>query len=450
MATRRFRRLGLFCFGIGSYCLTAVAQDARAPLPPAGVAQEQPRQIFAAPSSIAAGGDATFRLSLDDAKSRVLETSVVMGMASQQILAKQQALEAAQKDYLPKLLNSFSYFHFDSDLGTVVTTPGIFNPATAITVPIFRQDSPWYTAAAIQPITPLLKVREAVNISAADVRSAEAQQQLARRELTKGVEQLYFGLLAAQRIRAGLDQVTTGARQAVAANNSPDAQISLVESQQALLSADSQVTTLSEQLNQLVGLPPCTTLQLEEPLMPSSPFTCVDSAVSAAVASSPKIHDAATQVEKAEAAVRLAKADFVPSVNAYGFYVNQSTTPTIQSDFTGVGLTGTYVLEWGKKNSVLREYAATVALARDNLRHQTQELELSTAKAYHEVDRTSQSLSYANQLAQLNREAKLPTDPFQLKLAAKARLESELGAIKADLDYRTAVVELLSITGCSP
>ena len=33
----------------------------------------------------------------------------------------------------------------------------------------------------------------------------------------------------------------------------------------------------------------------------------------------------------------------------------------------------------------------------------------------------------AQQLAQLNREAQLPADPFQLKFAVKARMESEVG-----------------------
>ena len=43
----------------------------------------------------------------------------------------------------------------------------------------------------------------------------------------------------------------------------------------------------------------------------------------------------------------------------------------------------------------------------------------------------------------------MPTDPFQLKFAIKDRLESELGAIKADLDYRNAIVEVRSIAGYS-
>ncbi len=175
-----------------------------------------------------------------------------MELASTQIAAKYHTMQAAGKDYLPKLLNSFSYFHFDSDLGSVVKTPGIFNPATAISVPIINQDAPMYTAALIQPITPLLKVREAVNITAADVGAATAQKREARRELTKGVEQLYFGILATEQIKSGLEQAVVGADQMAKSVKTPDAQISLVQAQQGLLSADSQLIDL-QRANESAG-----------------------------------------------------------------------------------------------------------------------------------------------------------------------------------------------------
>ena len=196
-----------------------------------------------------------------------------------------------------------------------------------------------------------------------------------------------------------------------------------------------------------MNLPPCTELILTEPPAPQNPFACADEVVNAAVESSPKIREARMQVEKAAGAVRLAHADFVPSVNAYGIYVNQDATPTIQDSFTGVGMTASYLLEWGKKNDTLRQWKATEVLARQNLQKEIQDLQLSAIKAFNEANRTQQALGYANQLAALNREAKLPTDPFQLNFATKDRLESELGAIKADVDYRNAVVEVRSIAG---
>lgn len=414
--------------------------------PPAAA---QPEQLPAAPS---AGTNCNcgrvYQLSLEEARCRTLQNSVIMELATTNIDAKCHALEAAQKDYLPKLLNSFSYFHFDSDLGTVLTTPGILNPAVSRVVPVVNQDATTYTAAAIQPITPLAKVSAAVEITSADVGAAKAEKQLARRELTKGVEQLYFGLLATRKIQATLREAAAGADQMVKATNSSDAKIALVEVQQSIVTVNGQAANLQEQLNQLVSLPPCTELILLDPPLPQNPFDCTDEAVNAAVASSPKICEARMLVDKAEGAVHLANADYLPSVNAYGFYVNQNATPTIQSDFTGVGLSASYLLEWGKKNDTLRQYKATEVLARQNLQKEIQDVQLTTIKAFNDANRTQQAFDYAQKLVTLERDAKLPADPFQLKYALRDRLDSEVGVLKADVDWRNAIIELRSLAGC--
>jgi outer membrane protein TolC len=286
-----------------------------------------------------------------------------------------------------------------------------------------------------------------VRINAADVGVAQAQRQIARRELTKGVEQLYIGLWAVRRIQAGLNLAAAGAKQMADSTGAPSAKIALVEIQQNQVTVDNQCTVLQVQLNQLTGLPPCTALLLSDPPAPLNPFGCADELVNASIATSPKIQEARMQVEKAAGAVRLANADFVPSVNTYGFYVNQTATGTIQDSFTGVGVSASYLLEWNKKGDTLRQWKATECLARQNLQKEIQDLQLSAIKAFNDVDRAKQALAYADQLATLNRDSKLPEDPFQLKFALKDRLESELGAIKADLDYRSAVVEVRTLAG---
>ena len=411
----------------------------------ATVAEKLPEAI---PVKPAGGSTAAVHLSLEDAKARVLDNSIVMSLASTQIAAKCNTMNAASKDYLPKLLNSFSYFHFDSDLGTVVKTPGVFNPATAISVPVINQDAPMYTAVLVQPITPLLKVREAVNITAADVGAAAAQKRQARRELTKGVEQLYFGMLATEQIKAGLEQAMVGSRQMADSTKTPEAQILLVQAQQGYLSADGQLIDLTSQMNQLISLPPETVLDLEQPTAPSKPFSAVDEAVSAAVASSPKIQEARTQVDKAEAAVRLAGADYVPQVLAYGMYVNQETTPVIQDSFTAVGVTASYTLEWGKKNDTYRASMATACLARQALQKEIQDTSLDATKAFHAAEQAEKALDYAKQLAALNYQVQPPAnDMAATRTALEARLNAGIAAIKAELDYRTALVELRSMTG---
>jgi outer membrane protein TolC len=454
MTATNLCRVGIALALAGCASFSAFAQDASSPYQAlrtafeAPLAEELPGSASASTNGVASG---SYHLTLEEARSRVLQTSVIMDLASTQVQAKCYALQAARKDYLPKVLNAFTYFHFDSDLGKVLTTPGVFNPATTVSVPVFEQDSLFYTATAIQPITPLLKVRELVKVSAAEVRTAQAQVDDARGQLLKGVEELYFGILAAQRSRAILEQALAAARQMAAAAPSPLAQISVVETQQGLLTAEQQVVTLIEQMNSLIDLPAQTQLELEEPPSPTNPFASADDAVAAAVASSPKLREAQEQVNMAEAALRVAKADYVPSVLAYGFYANNNSLAVIQEDFTGVGMSATYTLEWGQKNDALRGAKATLCLARQNLRKVIQDTSLAAVNAFHTATQAEQALSYAQQLAKLNQEVQ-PTaqeaqDPLVLKAAAAAKLQAVLGAIKAEVDYRIAVIELKSMTG---
>ena len=57
-------------------------------------------------------------------------------------------------------------------------------------------------------------------------------------------------------------------------------------------------------------------------------------------------------------------------------------------------------------------------------------------------------MMYAQKLAALNQQVPLPPhDMTAIKAELQARLESGIAAIKAELDYRTALVELRSMTG---
>ena len=178
MAATRLCRVGIALALAGCASFSAFAQEATQPYQALRTAFETPLSEELPGSAVASVDGATtgsYRLSLEEARSRVLQTSVIMDMASTQVAVKCHALQAVRKDYLPKVLNAFTYFHFDSDLGTVLSTPGIILPAQAIEVPVIEQDALLYTATAIQPITPLLKVRELVNVSAAEVRTAQCK-----------------------------------------------------------------------------------------------------------------------------------------------------------------------------------------------------------------------------------------------------------------------------------
>ena len=87
-----------------------------------------------------------YRLTLDDARQRALATSKGLGLANLGIQEKREAIAAARTDYLPKVLGSDLYFHFNGNLGVVETLRtgrlGLLPPgARTVAVRAVNQDS---------------------------------------------------------------------------------------------------------------------------------------------------------------------------------------------------------------------------------------------------------------------------------------------------------------------
>src|SRR5262249_52551221 len=154
-------------------------------------------------------------------------------------------------NYYPQIIGHSVYIHFNDFLGTVLTTQGrqvqgphgrplATLPSNTINLPVVNQDTALNTVAVVQPITDLLKFRQGVKIAQADEQIAQAQMEKGTRELHSGVDQLYWGLLAAQRIRAGAQAAVTGT-EPLAKTGNLEARTALVEGKQALAEVSNQI-----------------------------------------------------------------------------------------------------------------------------------------------------------------------------------------------------------------
>jgi outer membrane protein TolC len=108
------------------------------------------------------------RLTLEEAKQCALTNSKALALASMNVQSKDYASRATRADYFPKIVGSVIYFHFDEDLGSVLTIhghPRLGIPATAVAVNVINQDQSLSTVSVAQPITALLKIRQGVIIA---------------------------------------------------------------------------------------------------------------------------------------------------------------------------------------------------------------------------------------------------------------------------------------------
>jgi outer membrane protein TolC len=423
-------------------------------------AQEKPAAPVAAPTS-----PEVCRLTLEEAKQRALSNSKLLNLASLNAEAKAYAVKAARADYFPKVAGSVLYFHFNDDLGTVLSGGGrtvtgpqgrplVTFPPTAVNVAVLNQDSSFAVLTAVQPLTDLLKVRQGVKIAQADVQIAQAQLEGGIRKLASGVEQLYWGILAVYRIRAGALQAVQGA-ELLAKTQTLEARTALVEARQGLQDADKQLADLREQLNGLLDLPACTNVELVEPALPVLPFHCADEVIGLALAASPDIHEAQATIQKAQAALTAGKLDYVPSIAVMGGYSNQTGADYIQPNIGFVGVVGSYTfVDWGKRRNIVRERQNLVVMATLKLQQTEDEVRQKIQKAFREVGESQEALKTAQEMAELRAEAvKQATTPEALRnptaliAATKALGLAQVEAIKAELAYRQAYVQLMSLIG---
>ena len=179
-------------------------------------------------------------LTLEEAKQLAAANNKSIALAQLNVLEKQHVTNAAGKDYLPKLLGNVSYFHFNQDLGSVVSvqkgTHGFLPPGVlTIGVPVLNENSTLSTLMVAQPITKLIAVNAAVQIARADQAAAQAQLDKGLRDLLSGVAQAYYGLLGLQRIQAALELQIGMLEKFAVAKPSPELRIGLVEARQGLL-----------------------------------------------------------------------------------------------------------------------------------------------------------------------------------------------------------------------
>jgi outer membrane protein TolC len=397
------------------------------------------------------------KLTLEEARQRVMNNSKAIQLAAQNIRSKQFATKVAKSNYFPRVIGGLVYFHFNDELGEVVTlggrtlpgSLGLTVPTRTFAAPFLNQDTEFSTISMVQPITALLKVRHGVKIAQADERIAQAELEKGARALLGGVEQLYFGLLAAQRIQAGTQIAEQGIAELVKLQPSVALRTALLETRQGLSAITYQIADLEEQLDILLDLPTCTKLELIEPALPSPPVRCAEEAVSRALTSSPEVREAEQDIIKANAAAAAAKVDYLPNVTAFGGYLNQTAQSYMQQNigYVGVGVTYTFV-DWGSRRNTVRERNTYIAMASLKLRQTQDEVRQKALKAFRELAQAGETLKMAQEMVALRqeaeKEAQAPPARFQ---AAKDHMQAEIDLVKADLAYRTAYVQLASLFG---
>ena len=394
------------------------------------------------------------RITLEEAQQQATGGNPMAHLAQLQVEAARQHRLGAQSDYFPKLSSTLTNFHFNKFMGQEVTIQRPFAGGTATAgLPLAGKDQTLVAVTAAQPVTPLFKLHEVVNIARADERIAMAKAGMPV-DTASNVEKAYYGLMVAQRqfAIARANSESFSSKRLVASNVVPSAALPgdderEIASMKELVNAETKVKEMTLSLNFLLGYPTETELELVPPVMPMEEISMKE-AVDKAVTANPEVVEAEQTVVKARAASRLAKLDYVPDVAVMGGYVyNGNALPLLPRDFSYIGLIGSYNLfDFGKREHTIRERNTQVSMAETALELTKAKVAAAVKNSYFEMDRSRHLSELAHRLSDaipLERTSYSKDEPG----LAIARAKVEVEMFQADLDYRQALAQLKTLMG---
>jgi outer membrane protein TolC len=399
------------------------------------------------------GFDGPRRITLEQAQQQATAAANPMAhLAELQVEAAKQHRLGAESDYFPKISATLTNFHFNKFMGQEIT---IERPIAGGTVtaglPLAGKDQTLIAVTAAQPITPLFKLHEVVNIARADENVARAKAGMPV-ETASNVEKAYYGLLVAQRQLEVADAEAGALRSKhLIASNAP---VALpgdvkedVDAAKALAIASSKVKELTASLDLLLGYPMDTELELVPPVTHMEEISLKEAADKAMVGN-PEVVEAEQTVVKAHAASRLSKLDYVPDVAVMGAYVyNDNAVPLLPRDFSFIGIMGSYnVFDFGKREHTVKERNAQVSMAETALELTKAKVAAAVKASYFEMDRSRQLSELAQRLSAAVSPERVSYAKDDPEIAAsRAKVEVEL--LQADLAYRQARAQLRTLMG---
>ena len=426
------------------------------------------------------GGAAPSRhVTLQEAVQLALKHNHSVRIAQYGIDEKQHAKEAAKSSYFPSIRNDSSFMRL-TDTQLIQLAPGSLGVAAGTPIPpvnsIINQGGRNLITSGTQitqPLTSLLKVKQANEIAEADVKASREKADLTENDVALAVHQVYYSILIAQahrsatqaRIKASQDLENERIQQvkfgSALEQESIESRAQSLQSKQELLTTELQLSDLKLKLNDLMGLPVTTGLDLD-PTVPQFQEVCSrEECVKAALVSHPEIREAQAEVEKAEAAIRLAKTDiWVPDVEAFARYSHQENVPFLAHSFGTFGVhLGYDLFDGGRKRAVLREHQSQLAQAKENLAKLADEVELAVETGYNKLERTQEMLKVSEDVLALRSESSRVLQQqllqgsalkSQAAMAAAQEYDAKALLLQSQLDYSEAHDEFIHAMGRTP
>ncbi len=417
-------------------------------------------------------------LTLKEAVHLALSQNRALKIARLKVRENQEKQRHEHAGYFPELTNQSNALHI-TDLQIIQLPAGSFGvidgvplPTQTLTIP--QGQLTLYSSGTMlaQPLTQLIRVHAANRMAAADVAASREDVRKAENQVAVDVHNLYFGILIArlqkqaaeqesvyarENLRESEEDIRNGAALKIAAIQG---RANLLESQQSVLTAELQMDDLVTELNDIMGLPLDTRLDLDPAVPQDFDQRPREEYVQEAWGTRPEIRAAEAGIQKARAAVAAAKTAYIPDISAYARYSYQDGVPFFVRNFGTFGFHMDWVVfDFGKRRAVVREREAQLAQAQENLERLKEEVATGIERAYNKVQRTRHMVQVADEVVKLRRESdRLAGNQFtqgvvvvaERRQATASTYKAEADYLQASLGYVLAWAELEQAIGRTP
>jgi outer membrane protein TolC len=307
-----------------------------------------------------------------------------------------------------------------------------------------------------QPLSQLHRIR--LNIKQAALSTDVAREQLRGQEqsVINNVKRTYYAIVqsesALQSVRQALgfyrelNRVTGDYVTQQVALKADDLEVKtrLAKTETEELTVGNQLTTLKEQLNQLVGRDIRTEFRVSAIPEPSLFETDLAAARTRAVDQRPEIREARLRVQQAELDKRVKKSEYIPDVSLAVTYVSpRNFDDYVPKNFAAAGVSVSWeVFDWGRKKRQLAEKQKTIEQANNSLRDAENSVMVEVGAKMRDLQQAAQTLRVA-QLKQETAREKMRVSINKYKLVATLFsdvLQTQATLADADYEYQKALL----------
>jgi outer membrane protein TolC len=399
-------------------------------------------------------------LTLPEAVKLALAQNHALKIARLRIQENEQKKAAARADYFPQIKNESKFLHTTS-VENIEIPRGAFGavpnsglvPSHDVRIDQGNQTFETIGTGAAQPLTPLIRIRQANRIAASQVIGSRDDLKKAENEVAIKVHEVYYSILTARLQRKAAEQDWAHSRTLLGESREDvrngnalkieiiNSQAGLLQSEQSLLTIDLRLSDLNAELADLLGIPLSTPLVLAAVEAPSVPDSSREEALRMALAENPEIAAAMETVQQAKAAVTAAKSAYIPDVSVFARQSYQNGVPFLVHNFGTFGVSLNYdVFDFGKRRAEVREREAQLAQAEENVERLREEVSVRIEQSLNKVERTKKMLDVAAEVVKLRTEGERIAENqlTQGVVLVSARRQASAASYRAQADLLQA------------